>query len=404
MVTKLSDLEISEVSLVDVPANNKKIIFKNLQNGDKMNVKKMGIMPSSPVSLTKHVDKDGLEEAGLPKKQHPAVIAATESATEHRNAADEAMRTAEIAERAAEAAESVAEAAERAIEEIGEDAEEAEEDEEEEEEEFGEEEPELKEGREVSPEPGTPAPELPVGENPERDEEKKELPPTEGDAPKEDIPAEGEKVPEHKDAHFCSECGHPMEDGKCPECAKKDCVGKAKNKNNKKSAKKTVPKSDVKPDTKSDVNKAAVDLQKALTKIAELEKTATDAKSALIQKEFVEKAQKEFGHVPGVSSEQLGIVLKNASDKMDATHYKTLQTILKATEAMLAQSVLTQTVGVKAESRMSDGSAAGRLDTKAREIMSTVSKNKGENITYERAFVIALQQNPKIYEEYLHGN
>lgn len=372
MVTKLSDLEIEEVSLVDVPANNKRIIYKALNTGDTMTKKitKENPLPEIPgPDKKKPEDEEELEEEGMPQKSASA-SAAEEAANEVRAAVEQAERAVETAEAAAEAAEHVAEAV------LGAEAQA----------------PEVPEG---------PAPEMkaeePMGEEEPEGEPLPEIRPEEGEDPmvEEEEEEDKEQVAAAEDK-FCGKCGKELVDGKCGECAEKmhECVGKAK--------KKPAEKKGGKKPKLTEVEKAVVELQKAQMKIAELEKTAMEAKHALVQKEYIEKASKEFGHIPGVSSEQLGIVLKHASETMSPEHYTTLNTVLKASEAILAQNILTQTIGVKADARMSDGSAASRLHAKATEIMGTIQKS-GEKVTYEKAYMKAMQENPALYQEYLSG-
>lgn len=374
MIYKLSDLEIEEVSLVDVPANNKHVIYKALDTGDKMTKKiTKAEPPVIPGPEKKPEDEEEeLEEAGMPEKSASA-SAAEEAAAEVKAAAEEAEHAAEQAVAAAEAAEHVAEAVLGA-------------------------EPKAPEG---------PAPEMKEAEAgvPAEDDGKyapegepaPEIRPQEGEDPM--VEEEEEEDKEQVDdaaPKYCDQCGKELEDGKCAMCAEKhaECVGKAK--------KPPVGKKGGKKPKLTEVEKAVVELQKAQMKIAELEKTAMEAKHALIQKEFVEKASKEFGHIPGVSSEQLGVVLKHASEAMAPEHYTTLNTVLKAAEAVLAQNILTQTIGVKADARTNDGSAASRLHARATEIMGTVQKS-GEKITYEKAYMKAMNENPALYQEYLSG-
>lgn len=357
MVTKLSDLDIEEVSLVDVPANNKRVIFKSLNKGDKMaKIRKEDKLPPMPPIPGKkpedEEDEDGLEEAGIPKERHPISEAANTVATDHMNAAETARHKAEMAEHAAEAAMAVAEAAEAAA---------------------------------VEAEAAQAVPEEPV-----MDAAPEIMPPQEGENP--ETPGEEAEEEDEEEGEEPEMTKSEDDDEDDEEVPVKDCVGKGK----KKPAEK---KGGKKPKVEVDLHKALADRD---AKIAILEKTAKDAQEKLVMKEYVEKSQKEFGHIPGVSSEQFGAVLKNASEKMDASQYQTLITVLKSVESMLSQSVLTQTIGVKAEARMMDGTAASRLHQKATDIMNTVTKS-GEKLTYEKAFVRAMKEAPELYNEYLQG-
>jgi hypothetical protein len=283
VVTKLSELEIDEVSLVDVPANNKRVIYKS--NGEKMRK----TCKESPC----------IEREELPLKD-ASTPAIAETAAEVREAAEEAGQAAEQAVTAAEAVEQVAEA--------------------------------LMGAEEKAPEV---------------------------------------KETEKEEAKYCEYCGKELVDHECPGCL----------------------------DKRKKVSKAIVDLQK---KIAVLETEARTAKNALITKEFVEKATSEFSHIPGVSSDQLGAILKNAFDTMNPENYKALLSVLKASESVLKQNILTQTISVRSDPRLTDGSASSRLHAKATEIMHSVQKS-GEKITYEKAYMKAMQENPSLYQEYLSG-
>jgi hypothetical protein len=354
MVTKLSDLDIEEVSLVDVPANNKRVIFKSLNKGDKMAriTKEDKLPPMPPIPGKKpedEEDEEGLEEAGIPKEKHPIAEAAGAVATEHMDAAEAAKHKAELAEHAAEAAMAVAEAAEAAAEAAG--AEEQ------------------------------------VPEEPIMDAAPEIMPPEEGGEPQ----AEGDDEEEGEEPDM--EKSDDEDEDDMEEEKKKACIGKGKDR------KPAEKKGGKKPKVEVDLHKALADRD---AKIAILEKAAKDANEKLVMKEYVEKSQKEFGHIPGVSSEQFGAVLKNASEKMDASQYQTLITVLKSVESMLSQSVLTQTIGVKAEARLMDGTAASRLHQKATDIMNTVQKS-GDKLTYEKAFVRAMKEAPELYNEYLQG-
>lgn len=295
MVTKLSDLEIDEVSLVDVPVNKKRIVYK----GGRM----------------KKISK---ESEMCEEKKTASTSAAQEAAAEVIMAAEEAQQSAGEAVAAAEAAARVAEAVSGAEEEV------------------------------------------PTVEKEDEDHDEEEV--------------------EIKPPKYCEHCGELLEDGKCPECY----IGKS-----------TSSKA-------SKVNKAFVELQKAKARIAALENAARTARDALVTKEFIEKASKEFSHLPGVSTEQLGVVLKNASETMKPEHYKTLVTVLKSSDAVLSQNILTRTLGVKSESGLLDGSAASRLHMKATELMNSVQKS-GEKLTYEKAYMKAMHENPTLYQEYLSG-
>lgn len=194
-----------------------------------------------------------------------------------------------------------------------------------------------------------------------------------GNVAKEDEKEDEEEAEEETESKkYCPICGRLLVKGKCPYC-----------------------------EEKTEVKKVAVELEKAKQKIAALEKEAFETKSALLTKEFTERVSKEFSHLPGVSQDQFGAALKNASESMSPNHYTILLKILRSSEALLAQNILTQTIGVKADAQ-TNGSAASRLHQKALEKINSIQKS-GEKLTYEKAYMAAMNENPELYQEYISG-
>ena len=212
--------------------------------------------------------------------------------------------------------------------------------------------------------------------------------------------AEEPAVVEEKHAIDTQKAEEPVaKEVKCPTCGQE--IEEDEAREMEKAGKKTCKACDSKK-----VKKEVEDISKALeqeriekaalvARIEELEKAANEAKQAEITKAYIEKAAVDLKHVPGVTAQTIGPILKSAADKLEKSEFETLYEALKAASAFIkTNSRLTKELGVGGEDLSAD--PASQLDAIAKSYVQ-----KDAKLTYAKAYSLACDQNPQIYAQHV---
>jgi hypothetical protein len=142
-----------------------------------------------------------------------------------------------------------------------------------------------------------------------------------------------------------------------------------------------LPKS---PEVPEDVKKRLDEGQAAIVELAKMR----DEKETI---EF-EKRAEQYAALPGMSTKDLGAVLKRASKQLDKADFESLEKSLKcAAEAVKKSGVLGE-VGTGAPG---DGSAKSRIESIAKRYMEADAK-----LSRAEATTRAMESNPELYREY----
>jgi hypothetical protein len=131
-----------------------------------------------------------------------------------------------------------------------------------------------------------------------------------------------------------------------------------------------------------------------IKKREELEKALKAERDERLRKEFVEKANSEFPHVPGKSPEELGLMLKTLHGVVPKIA-EDLEGIFKSVSVAIEKTGLLKELGSGLGSRSGGASAYAKLDGMAREAVS----KSGDS--YAKAFETAMKNNPELYSQYL---
>jgi hypothetical protein len=189
-----------------------------------------------------------------------------------------------------------------------------------------------------------------------------------------------------------------VEKVKCPECGQEIDEEEARGMKKGEACKACAGKKGVKKEME-DISKALEQerIEKAalVARVEELEKAANEAKQAEITKAYIEKAAVDLKHVPGVTAQTIGPILKSAADKLEKSEFETLYEALKAASAFIkTNSRLTKELGVGGEDLSAD--PAAQLAAIAKSIVQ-----KDTKITYAKAYSIACDQNPQLYAQHV---
>jgi len=128
---------------------------------------------------------------------------------------------------------------------------------------------------------------------------------------------------------------------------------------------------------------------------ANLEKTLKQERDEKARKEFVAKAAEDYPNLPGISPDELGLIMKTLHD-LDPEVSGKMEQVLKAANTAIASGDVFSELGTGTAGGAS--SAYGRLDSIAKE---KVSKGAGA-ISYAKSFEEALNENPDLYNNYLN--
>lgn len=127
-------------------------------------------------------------------------------------------------------------------------------------------------------------------------------------------------------------------------------------------------------------------------KIEALQKALDTEREDRVTKEYAVRAKEEFAGVPGIATDELGILLKNL-DLMDAGISRKVQGILKASAMAAKASDLTKEFGTSGAA--DDGDAYRRATSMGAEIRKSDPK-----LSESQARRKVWNDNPKLYAEY----
>ena len=130
-----------------------------------------------------------------------------------------------------------------------------------------------------------------------------------------------------------------------------------------------------------------------IKKRQKLEKALEVERDERLRKEYVVKAEKDFPHIPGKSSEELGIMLKTLSS-LAPQIAKDLETVFKSVSTTIEKADLFKEFGTNSETG-GGANAYAKLDTMAKEM---VQKSGG---SYALAFSEVMKKHPELYSQYL---
>jgi len=137
---------------------------------------------------------------------------------------------------------------------------------------------------------------------------------------------------------------------------------------------------------------AVVELFKAAEERAAVaEEIAKAERENRLQREFIEKAA-TYDSLP-VETATFGIVLKDASESMDADTYDALTTVLAAANEAISQGGLMSEIGVTKS--FDAGSGMGRIEQAA-----SVLQAENTDLTREAAIAKAVTDDPSLYDIY----
>ncbi len=165
--------------------------------------------------------------------------------------------------------------------------------------------------------------------------------------------------------------------------------------------KKKTDKSHVPADMPVEMQKAFEDQQSTITRLEKEAKANSSQLETLRKdterKEYVAKCVESYSHVPGMSSEEMGVMLQDAYEVSKDFGGK-LEKQWEETSKALKESALLKTRGA-AHATHDGSSPIGRLKTIAKDY-----KAKDPSMSEDKAFSKAMQDNPELYEEYLADN
>ena len=137
---------------------------------------------------------------------------------------------------------------------------------------------------------------------------------------------------------------------------------------------------------------AIVELFKAAEdRAAVAEEIAKAERENRLQREFIEKAA-TYDSLP-VETATFGIVLKDASESMDADTYDALTTVLAAANEAISQGGLMSEIGVTKS--FDAGSGMGRIEQ-----VASVLQAENTDLTREAAIAKAVTDDPSLYDIY----
>lgn len=147
------------------------------------------------------------------------------------------------------------------------------------------------------------------------------------------------------------------------------------------------------PDAKAQIEALWKANRDEIKKREELETVLKAERDANVRKQYVAKAAAEYAHVPGITAEKLGMLLKSLNDtsKADAEQ---LEAVLKSVEAAIVSSELFKSNGHT--QGIDENSPEVKLDKLAKDL---VSKSEG-GLKYHQAYEKVLKTHPELYAEH----
>tara|TARA_R100000655_G_scaffold85285_1_gene124940 strand:+ start:22417 stop:23463 length:1047 start_codon:yes stop_codon:yes gene_type:complete len=230
----------------------------------------------------------------------------------------------------------------------------------------------------------------------DEDEEKVEKP--EG-RPEDYMKAEEESEKEHTEEHGKEhEPGHESEDKPDAETSLASEIQEEKEEEEEKGedmAEKSIQKSlnELPENVRGQMTALWKSNRDAIAKAEKLEKSLKVERDERLRKEYVSKAEKEFPHIPGKSSEELGIMLKTLASVAPKVA-EDLETVFKSVSTTIEKADLFKEFGTNTETS-GGANAYAKLDTMAKQV---VQKSGG---SYALAFEQVMKKHPELYSQYL---
>lgn len=142
-----------------------------------------------------------------------------------------------------------------------------------------------------------------------------------------------------------------------------------------------------------ELEKAAKENEELRKRLAEAEQIAKAEREARLNKEYVEKAAKEYANI--AKAEELGPVLRAVDEKLEKAEAERLHQWLKAANERIEKGALFAELGRSAPA--STGSVYERVRKMAEELVQKSERK----LTIEQAMDDVLKQNPELEAEYL---
>lgn len=138
-------------------------------------------------------------------------------------------------------------------------------------------------------------------------------------------------------------------------------------------------------------------IEAAKKESADVKAELAEVKKAAQRKDFVMRCEREFAHVPGMSTEQMADMLMQAH-AVSKEFGESLEKQWAETAEVVKKSSLLGSVG--GQPTTTSGSAWDKMQNLAKEL---VQKSAGE-LSSAKALDLVMQQNPELYQEYLGEN
>lgn len=136
--------------------------------------------------------------------------------------------------------------------------------------------------------------------------------------------------------------------------------------------------------------------KEAVEKAEQLEAVLKAERNERRKKEFIEKASKEYSHIPGESI-ALAEIIKSAYDSSE-TLGKAFEQILAGAEKAISAGAVFEEAGTSATQE--GGDAWGRIEKAAQEVVV----KSGDKMTKAAAVDFVMRNQPELYNEYLKEN
>lgn len=175
---------------------------------------------------------------------------------------------------------------------------------------------------------------------------------------------------------------------------KEEADAKAKAEADKEKAAKSLP-ADMPAEMKKAYDEQATQLEAVRKEAADAAAEVTKLRKEAERRDYIQKCEENFSHVPGMSTEEMGDMLQKAYE-VSEDFGQNLEKQWAATSEAISKSDLLQNAG---GSSVSNSSAHGKLESIAKEYVKS-NPDMGMDV----AFAKAMENNPKLYDEYLNDN
>lgn len=138
-----------------------------------------------------------------------------------------------------------------------------------------------------------------------------------------------------------------------------------------------------------------------IARTAALEEVVKSMQADAAERQYVAKAQKDYGHLP-LEERQLGLMLKSAHE-FSPEFAQGFETLLGRMDEMVTKSAMLTTMG--AVRKANEGGAWAKIDTLAKGMVRK-SVEGGSNLTHAQAIdlVLKTEEGAELYREYLGDN